>query len=154
MNYLDPNFATALHFNIRTQTDVAERYVRKSPLPFIFSELAELECRRAFISRTQKADSENWMRLQSLLAEGIWQRESLPVKTVFQKAAGIIDQYGSKIRSGTLDTLHVAHALISGCTWFLSFDSQSNARVLATVCRLRVFPELSAEEKRRVSRSH
>jgi len=51
MNYLDANFAAALHFNIEGQTALAERFVRRAKLPFVFSALAELECRRAFILR-------------------------------------------------------------------------------------------------------
>ena len=31
--------------------------------------------------------------------------------------------------AGTLDTLHVVHALHSGCSRFLSFDNDSNARI-------------------------
>jgi len=35
---------------------------------------------------------------------------------------------------------------------FLSFDSDSNARVLAASCRLKIYPELTAQEKGRVIR--
>jgi hypothetical protein len=55
-----------------------------------------------------------------------------------------------KLKAGTLDTLHVAHALHLGCTRFLSFDNDSNARILAASCRLKVFPELTPTEKGRV----
>jgi len=152
MNYLDANFATALHFNIRGQTELAERFVQKSSLPFIFSELAELECRRAFILRTARPNSENWTRLQALLVDGAWQREPIQWKALFEKAEQIIDRHGMRLKAGTLDTLHVVQALLSGCTWFLSFDTNSNARVLAASCRLKVFPELNREEKARVVR--
>ena len=152
MNYLDANFATALYFGIRGQTEVAERFVRKNSLPFIFSELAELECRRAFILRTGKPNSENWVRLRALLAEGAWRREPIEWKAVSELSEQLIDRYGPKLKTGTLDTLHVAQALHSGCTRFLSFDNDSNARVLAASCRLKVFPELAAREKGRVVR--
>lgn len=152
MNYLDANFATALYFNIRGQTAIAERFLRKNSVPFIFSELAELECRRAFVLRAGKPDSENWMRLQAVLASGAWQREATEWKAVSDKSKQLIDRYGARLRTGTLDTLHVAHALHSGCTRFLSFDTNSNARVLAASCLLRVHPDLNAEEKGRVVR--
>jgi len=150
VNYLDANFATALHFNIRGQTEIAEKFVRKNSLPFVFSELAELECRRAFTMRTGKSNSENWTRLESLVASGAWQREPLLWEAVSEKCKQLIDRFGAKFKAGTLDTLHVAHALHSGCTRFLSFDRDSNARVLAVNCRLKVYPELSAREKARV----
>ncbi len=91
MNYLDANFATALHFNIRGQTELAEKFVQKSSLPFLFSELAELECRRAFILRTGKPNSENWTRLQAQVADGTWQREPIQWRALFEKANLIID---------------------------------------------------------------
>ena len=152
MNYLDSNFATALHFNIRDQTEVAEKFVRKNSLPFLFSELAELECRRAFVLRTGETNSENWAHLVAFLTAGIWRREPLEWKAVSGRAQLLIDRFGAKLKPGTLDTMHVAHALHSGCTRFLSFDSDSNARVLAASCLLKVFPELNSREKGRVVR--
>ena len=152
MNYLDANFATALHFSVRGQSEIAERFVRKTSLPFFFSELAELECRRAFLVRTGRPDSENWVRLQSFLVDGPWHLHPLPWKPVSERATEIVNRYGKQITAGTLDTLHVAHATVAGCTWFLSFDTNSNARVLAATCRLKVFPELNAAEKQRLVR--
>ena len=152
MNYLDANFATALLFNISAQTELAERFVRRNSLPLILSELAELECRRAFVLRTGLPNSENWNRLQAFLADGTWQREPIHWKALSERSEQFIDRFGARLKAGTLDTLHVAQALLSGCSWFLSFDANSNTRILAASCRLRVFPELSAAEKGRVVR--
>jgi predicted nucleic acid-binding protein len=152
VNYVDANFAAALHFNIPGQTAVAEKFVRKNTLQFVFSELAELECRRAFVLRTGKSNSENWSRLQSLVASGAWQRSALDWVAVSELCRQLIDRFGVKFKTGTLDTLHVAHALHSGCTRFLSFDSDSNARVLAVNCRLKVYPELTDKEKNRAGK--
>jgi hypothetical protein len=151
MNYLDANFATALHFNIRGQTELAEKFVRKNSRPIILSELAELECYRAFVIRTGTLASENWSRLQGLITDGTWRREPVIWNVLAQKGRQLIERCGSRLRAGTLDTLHIAQALLSGCTWFLSFDSNSNARLLAAICRLRVFPELNASEKARLA---
>jgi predicted nucleic acid-binding protein len=152
MNYLDANFATALHFDIRGQSEVAEKFVRKNSAAFLFSELAELECRRAFTLRSGKPHSENWRRLQALVDDGAWRRDTLDWKAVAQACERLIDRFGNKLKAGTLDTLHVAHALHSGCARFLSFDNDSNARVLAASCALKVYPELTVQEKGRVVR--
>lgn len=88
----------------------------------------------------------------SLVEEGVWVRESLHWKPILEKFEHLIDRFGVKLKAGTLDTVHVAHALHSGCTRFLSFDNDSNARVLAVSCRLKVYPELTAQEKGRVVR--
>jgi hypothetical protein len=51
------------------------------------------------------------------------------------------------IAGSTGDCLVVASAWISGAGWFLSFDQKSGARVLASVLKMAVFPELSIREK-------
>lgn len=152
LNYLDSNFVTAIHFNIPGQTELAEKFVRKNSAPFVFSELTELECRRAFLLRTGRPNSENWTGLLASLAGRAWRRERIEWEPVSEKCRQLVDRFGMKLKTGTLDTLHVAHALHSGCTRFLSFDNDSNARVLAVSCRLKVYPELTAQEKGRVVR--
>jgi predicted nucleic acid-binding protein len=149
MNYLDANFAAALHFNIEGQTALAEKFVRKTTLPFLFSALAELECRRAFILRAGHSNSENWLRLASKLDSREWMQFPMEWDRAVEKCAELMDKFGAHLKAGTLDSLHVAIALLSGCTWFLSFDTHSNARVLAASARLKVYPELSPKERGR-----
>lgn len=150
MNYLDANFAVAVHFTVLRQTDVAAKFVRKNSDPFIFSELTELECRRAFLLLSGRANSENWARLQAMIAVGMWRRDKIDWEPLLEKANQLVDRFGTTLKAGTLDTLHVAHALLAGCSRFLSFDNDSNARALAAACRLKVFPDLSAAERGRV----
>jgi predicted nucleic acid-binding protein len=148
LNYLDANFATALHFRVRGQTEVAEKFIRRNSAPFLFSELAELECRRAFLLHTGKINSDNWLRLLAHLDDGAWRREPVEWQKLFGRAQQLIDEFGRKLKTGTLDTFHVAQALHSGCSRFLSFDNDSNARVLAVSCRLKIFPKLTAEKQK------
>ena len=152
MNYLDSNFIAALHFNIAGQTNVAETFVRKASLPFVVSGLAELECRRAFIRQAGHAQSENWLRFQDRLEGGTWIRFSVVWEPAAARSAELIDRFGAALNCGTLDILHVALAQVAGCTWFLSFDTNSNARVLAASARLKVFPALTPQEKGKVVR--
>ena len=150
MNYLDSNFIAALHFNIVGQTAVAEKFVRKASLPFLVSSLADLECRRAFIFRAGHGKSENWLRFQDKLDAGAWLRFPVQWDRAAAKATDLIEKCGATLNCGTLDTLHVALAQLAGCTWFLSFDTNSNARVLAASARLKVYPELTPQEKAKV----
>ncbi len=150
MNYLDSNFIAALHFNIVGQTEVAEKFVRKASLPFLASSLGELECRRAFILRAGHGKSENWRQFQDKLDAGVWVRFPMQWDRVAAKAVDLIEKHGAALNCGTLDTLHVALAQIAGCTWFLSFDTNSNARVLAASVRLKVYPDLTPQEKGKV----
>jgi predicted nucleic acid-binding protein len=152
VNYLDANFVAALHFDIPLQTPLAEKFVRRASAPFVFSELAEVECRRAFLLRAGTRHSENWARLQAIVAAGVWRRVPVEWDPLSAKAHELIDRFGLALKAGTLDTLHVALALLSGCTRFLSFDNDANARALAASCRLKVYPELTAEERGRLVR--
>ena len=150
MNYLDANFIAALHFNVTEQTEVAERFVRKSSLPFVVSGLAELEARRAFVRRTGHSRSEPWQVFTEKLEHGLWLRYPVAWETAANRTIALIERFGARLNAGTLDTMHVGLAQLSGCTWFLSFDRNSNARVLAASAGLKVFPRLGPEEKAKV----
>jgi predicted nucleic acid-binding protein len=150
MNYLDANFIAALHFNVAGQTETAERYVRKSALPFLVSDLAELEARRAFVHRTGQIRSEPWEVFSDKIETGVWLRYSVIWERAMNRTRELIDRFGARLHAGTLDTMHVALAQLSGCTWFLSFDTHSHARVLAASARLKVFPSLVPAEKAQV----
>jgi predicted nucleic acid-binding protein len=65
--------------------------------------------------------------------------------------AELLDKYAHKSAIGAMDSLIVASALAAGCDWFYSFDTGSNARALAAVCRLKVFPDLTAEDRTRLA---
>jgi hypothetical protein len=101
---------------------------------------------------TEPDNSENWARLQGVIESGAWRREPMDWAVVSERANQLIDRVGARLKAGTLDTLHVAHALHSGCTRFLSFDTDSNARTLAASCKLKVYPVMTGEEKGRLLR--
>ena len=71
--------------------------------------------------------------------------------TIAFKAEVIFENYSHKARLGTLDIMILASALLANATHFLSFDSKSNLRALAAVLKLKVFPELTADDKRRMA---
>ena len=152
MNYLDANFIAALHFNVPGQTETAERFVRKSPLPFLVSGLAELEARRAFVHRTGQARSEPWEVFAEKIESGTWLQYPMAWERTVTRTIELIERFGARLNAGTLDTMHVALTQLSGCAWFLSFDTNSNARVLAASARLKVFPHLHPAEKAKVMR--
>ena len=153
MNYLDANFVAALHFNIAGQTQLAERYVRKSSLPYLVSSLAELEVRRAFLRRTGHSRSEPWQVFSQNLESGAWLRYPVAWEPSAERTIKLIERFGATLNAGTLDTMHVALAQLSGCTWFLSFDTNSNARILAAAARLKIYPPLQPSEKSKIPRS-
>lgn len=152
MDYADTNFLVAAYFEVAGYTEVVERYLRRSSRPLVVGELAELECRSVFARKEQRADGEAWLALTARLDSGGWRREPILWERVATKSRELIDRHSPRLVVGSFDTLHVAAALVAGCSTFLSFDVQSNARVLAASARLKVWPELSAAEKGRVLR--
>jgi predicted nucleic acid-binding protein len=68
--------------------------------------------------------------------------------------AGLLEKYAHKVAIGAMDSLIVASALAAECDWFYSFDTGSNARALAAACRLKVFPDLTAEDRTRLAALH
>lgn len=50
-----------------------------------------------------------------------------------------------------MDRMILSSGLQAGATHFLSFDTNSSARSLAAHLKLKAFPELTAEDKRRIA---
>ena len=152
MDYADANFLVAVHFEVPGHTDLVERYLRRSTRPIVVGELAELECRNVFARLEGRAGGEAWQALVARLDSGGWRREPVIWESVVAKTRELIDRNAPRFSVGSLDTMHVAAAVAAGCSTFLSFHSQSNARVLAASARLKVWPELSGSEKGRLLR--
>lgn len=152
MHYADTNFIVATHLNVPGFSPIADRHLRRLNQPVVLGELAELEARGVFIRREARSQGEGWLRLQARLDQGNWRREPLAWECLAAKAGELQDRFSEKLYVGSFDVLHVAAALVAGCSGFLSFDAASNARVLAASARLAVWPGLSPEEKSRVVR--
>lgn len=152
MDYADTNFIVAAHFENPSRTAAVERFLRRATRPVVLGELTELECRNVFARLEQRAGGEAWQALADRLDRGYWRREPARWPALMGRGLALLDRYAHRLSVGTLDVLHLAAALEAGCTGFLSFDSQSNARVLAASLRLRVWPELTPAEKGRVLR--
>jgi hypothetical protein len=56
-------------------------------------------------------------------------------------------RFAPRCTIGTLDLLHLQAAKRFGCGWFLSFDSASGCRAIASLVGLKVFPELNGEDR-------
>lgn len=152
MDYADTNFLVAVFFENARRTPAVERHLRMSSEPLVVGELAEFECQIAFSRAEKRPLGEAWQGLRDRLEREEWRSAPVDWNRVVAKARELTDRFSHLLKLGSFDTLHIAAALEAGCTRFLSFDSNSNARVLAASARLKVWPELSAEEKARVIR--
>ena len=147
MDYADTNFLVAVFFENARRTPAVERHLRMSSEPLVVGELTELECRIAFSRAEKRPQGGAWQGLKARLEREEWRSVPLNWSRVAAKAQELTDRFSHLLAIGSFDTLHIAAALEAGCTRFLSFDSNSNARVLAASARLKVWPELSAKEK-------
>ena len=153
MLYADANFVVAAHFRQPDRFPAVQRYLRLAGAPILVSDLAEFECRAVFARLEGSADGSGWrVLMQRLEAASGWRRGVVPWPDALQRAHRLVERFAPRLVAGSLDTLHVAGALLLDCTTFLSFDTDSRARVLATSAGLRVWPELSAAEKAGVLR--
>jgi len=152
MDYADTNFLVAVFFENATRTPVVERHLRRLKGPLMVGELAEFECKNVFSRLERRPNGEAWRGLKARLDRGEWRRQPIEWPGLVARAVELVDRFASRLSIGSFDTLHIAAAMEAGCARFLSFDTASNARVLAASARLDVWPELSAAEKGRVAR--
>ena len=150
MIYADTSFIASFYLD-DIHTEKALAYVEKHQprLPFVFLHWPELS--RSVITASPDAEAD-WDAIKTDVAAGekFYHAEVDALRTA-KRAAGLLWNFcprWQKLRS--LDAMHVAAAIESGCKTFLSFDENSHQRVLATTQKLDVWPPLSAEEKARL----
>lgn len=108
------------------------------------------ECSTVFPYLAGEPNPLQWIKLRKDVEERI----SLSVDSwdaITAKADDLIRLYSHKARLGTMDMLILASARKAEATHFLSFDTNSNLRALAAHLKLKVFPELTAGDKRRIA---
>ena len=128
---------------------LVRRFAARHDIAWHVAPIVEIECENTFARVTREIDSPPWKRFQDdlggrlILIEEAW---SADIRTVRSMAR----RYGAKAAVGTFDLFILASSLRAGATHFLSFDTNSNLRALAAVLRLKVYPELTPEDRRRM----
>lgn len=147
--FADTNWLTGVYFDQPERSPICQRRMEQHDLPLYVSRPVLLECAAVF----------PWLDRQRPVGALAALRADLGGKVVLTgdswdqleiRSEQLLTRYARKAHLGTMDSLLVASALLSGCDWFYSFDSASNCRALAAICRLKLFPELSEEDKRRM----
>lgn len=150
--FADTNWIVAAYFRRLDpkRTFVVDRFSAKFDRPWMVSAIVALECENTFRLIGAHAEPPEWRSLQSDFGSRLNQTEDSWI-SIEAKAKVLFRQFSCKSRIGTLDTMILASAILAGATHFLSFDSNSNLRALASVLKLKVFPELTPEDKRRMT---
>lgn len=146
MTYADTSFIVATYVP-DANTLLADQFNEQDhPLPFTFLHWPEVA--KALWTNHPALAETVWDEIKGALADGqTLYRPTLDADTVAQRAAGLMRHYAQrwpKLRA--IDVMHVSAAVELGAKTFLSFDSRSYQRVLASTQKLKVWPVLTREE--------
>ena len=149
--FVDTNWLVAAYFIKRDEnrSAIVRKFAARWDFPWHVPAPALLECRNTFASLSSETEGAEWKALQKdvgsklLLFEMGW-------ASIANAADQLVSRFSCKGRIGTLDLMILASALKGEATHLLSFDTNSNLRAVAAILKLKVYPELSAEDKRRM----
>jgi hypothetical protein len=150
MSYADTSFLSACYLDDAHTPAAGEYLARHRPrLPFVFLHWPEMA--RVIAVNSPDAE-EDWEGIKTdVFAGEKLYAASLDADRVARRAAGLLLNFHSrwnKLR--VFDSMHVAAAIEGGFKTFLSFDTNSYQRVLASTQSLKVWPPLTANEAARL----
>lgn len=135
-DYADTGFICSLYAP-DANTNSAAGSMNAQREPVAFSWLNQVEFRNALrlrVFRKEISERERDHSLNLLLADlsdGIFENRELPQSSVLIETERLSAQHSQKVGTRSLDILHVAMAVVSGCERFLTFDSRQRKLALA-----------------------
>jgi predicted nucleic acid-binding protein len=148
--FADTNWLARYYLRTGPLLEVCLRQMQRHEVPLHISPPVLYEARTVFPGMTGEANPAGLAQLKSDFGDSIV-FHPLDWSLLEKMGAELLAKYAHKSEIGAMDSLIVASAVAAGCDWFYSFDTGSNARALAAACRLKVFPELTAEDRTRLA---
>ncbi len=143
--FADSNWLFSLYYETRDSHRI--RDWAGEPSTIILSGPVLAECRCAFWRAGNRIEAlETDMRAKRFIEAGYG------FESLVEEARPHWKRLSPRFNLGTLDMLHVLAARRFGCTWFLSFDTQSGCRALAAAFGLKVFPALTTGDREILSK--
>ena len=139
--FADTNWLFSLYYQTQDRPAIAA-WAEKGLSTLVVSVAVLAECRCNFWRAGDRLRA-----LESDLEARLYIDCGYTFEEMVGMAGELFRRYAPRSNVGTLDLLHVAAARRFGCQWFLSFDSASGCRAVAHGCGLKVFPELTAEDR-------
>ncbi len=130
VTYADTSFLVSLYLPQPESTQLAEKAIKKAPLPVILSPLTILEMRNAFnlAIRRGEISGQDHLKIQTIfqrqIRSGFYQSHPYDVEAWYASAGVLSDRYTPKMGARSLDLLHVAAALMARADYFLTFDQR------------------------------
>ena len=125
------------------ETESIERFLEEGEKTLGISDLARIEVLNVLFREKPCADQ----FLSDLREKRRFRFESVDWTDAFQRAESLARRFSSILNPGGHDLVLVAAAAAAGASYFLSFDRNSNQRVLAAAAGLKVWPILDKNEK-------
>jgi predicted nucleic acid-binding protein len=149
MIYADTSFIASA-YGLDANTAAARRFIETSKprLPLAFLPWPEL-AKSFWTSHRENAEKLwDWVKEDVTGGKKLYPLE-LNADLVAKRAAGLIINFCPRWKKlHSLDALHVAASVTGSFKTFVSFDTRSFQRVLATTQKLKVWPPLTAKENR------
>jgi len=147
--FADTNWLVAAYF-LNDRTATVQRFIRRNDWPWHISPPVLLECHSVFPRLAKVPEPSQLRRLKADVGNKIIQHP-FPWDDLQTRAKDLLAKYAHKTEIGTFDAMILSAAKAAGAEWFLCFDTGSNTRALAAALKLRVFPELTTEDKQRLA---
>jgi len=150
--FADTNWLVAAYFRKKAadRSAIVQRHSIRVDLPWFISSPVWMECENTFRTISADPNPAEWVSLQEDLGDRIEMPEN-NWDTICTKAKELMRRFSHQGRLGTMDVMILASALKLEATHFLSFDTNSHARALAAVLKLKVYPDLTGEDKARMA---
>jgi predicted nucleic acid-binding protein len=148
--FADTNWLARYYLESGPLHEVCRRQMQRHEVPLHIAPPVLYEARTVFPRMTGQANPAVLARLKSDFGDSIV-FHPLEWSLLEKMGAELLEKYAHKSEIGAMDSLIVASAVAADCDWFYSFDTGSNARALAAACRLKVFPDLTADDRSRLA---
>lgn len=125
------------------ETENIERFLEEGEKTLGISDLARIEVLNVLFRERPCAEQ----FLSDLRNKRRFAFEPVDWTDAFQRAESLARRFSPILNPGGHDLVLVAAAVAAGGSYFLSFDRNSNQRVLAAAAGLKVWPLLDKDEK-------
>jgi predicted nucleic acid-binding protein len=147
--FADTNWLVAAYF-LNDRTSTVQRFASNNDSPWHISPPVRLECEAVFPRLAKAADPTQLKQLRADIGSRLI-LHSFPWEDLEARAKDLLARFAHKAEISVFDAMIVSAAKTAGAEWFLCFDAASNARALAAAVKLRVFPDLTAQDKSRLA---
>ncbi len=139
--FADANWLFALYYETRA-SEMVRQWASRGPSTLIVSGAVVAECRCNFWRAGDRV-----LALEADLRARRFIDCGYTFEDLSAMSADCYRRFVPRCNIGTLDVLHLQAAKRFGCRWFLSFDSASGCRALASLLGLKVFPEMNDHDR-------